>query len=122
MSLPVDTIARARFGERPYSDELVAVIGERLALMAQPTRLQLLDRLELAGVLHEQALVDELSTTQQNVSRHLRLLLLGGVVSRRQDGRAAWYRLADPEVLYPVHWIAGRVLAADGGVEGVLRG
>lgn len=107
MSVRLERVGGSSFGQRPYSDELVTAISERLMLIAQPTRLRLLDRLELAGELHEQALVDELSTTQQNVSRHLRLLLLGGAVSRRQDGRVAWYRLADADVLYPVHWIAG---------------
>ena len=121
MSFRLERVTRSSYGQRPYSDEVITAVGEWMVLIAQPTRLQLLDRLELAGELHEQVLVDELSTTQQNVSRHLRLLLLGGVVSRRQDGRVAWYRLADPDVLYPVHWIASRVQLGDDGVAGVLR-
>ena len=107
MSIRLESPVGLAVGERPYSDETVTVIGEWMILIAQPTRLRLLDRLELAGELHEQALVDELSTTQQNVSRHLRLLLLAGVVARRQEGRVAWYRLTDPDLLYPVHWLAG---------------
>ena len=121
MSVRLERIVGSSYGRRPYSDEVVTAVGEWMILIAQPTRLRLLDRLELAEELHEQALVDALSTTQQNVSRHLRLLLLTGVVSRRQDGRAAWYRLADPDALYPVHWIAGRVQAGDGGTAGSLR-
>lgn len=42
-----------------------------------------------------QALADELGATQQNVSRHLGLLLRADIVARRQDGRTRWYRLAD---------------------------
>ena len=118
MSLAVDPVARVGSEERPYSNDVVMAVSERLALIAQPTRLQLLDRLELAGELHEQALVDELSTTQQNVSRHLRLLLLGGLVLRRQDGRVVWYRVADSDVLWAVHWIAAHLRDADGGIAG----
>lgn len=121
MSVRLRPAGALRNERRPYGDELIASVSEWMTLVAQPTRLQLLDRLDLGGELHEQALVDELSTTQQNVSRHLRLLLLGGVVSRRQDGRVAWYRLADPDVLYPVHWIASHVQSADDGIADILR-
>jgi len=89
MSVRLERVVGSGYEQRPYSDDVVTAVSEWMILIAQPTRLRLLDRLELAGELHEQALVDELSTTQQNVSRHLRLVLLAGVVSRRKDGRVA---------------------------------
>jgi len=109
MDLPLDEFPRPPQAERPYGHETVSSVADHLTLIAQPTRLQLLDRLELGGELHEQALVDALSTTQQNVSRHLRLLLVAGLVARRQEGRLSWYRLAEPNALYPVHCVADRI-------------
>ena len=42
-----------------------------------------------------QDLTDELLTTHQNVSKHLRILYAAGIVTRRQDGNKVWYSLAD---------------------------
>jgi DNA-binding transcriptional ArsR family regulator len=42
-----------------------------------------------------QELTDELATTHQNVSKHLRILYESGIVTRRKDGNRVWYSLAD---------------------------
>ena len=43
------------------------------------------------------AIVAATGATQTNVSRHLSLMLQAGVVSRRRDGNAVYYRVADRE-------------------------
>ena len=43
------------------------------------------------------AIVAATGATQTNVSRHLALMHQAGVVSRRRDGSAVYYRVADPE-------------------------
>lgn len=65
MSVRVKSVVEVGRQERPYSDEVITAVSEWMILVAQPTRLRLLDRLEFAGELHERALVDELSTNGQ---------------------------------------------------------
>ncbi|MGZ4335415.1 MAG: ArsR/SmtB family transcription factor [Gaiellaceae bacterium] len=82
----------------PLSDELVESIAGRFRALADATRIRLLDH------LHDgEATVTELTratgSTQQNVSKHLSILLQAGIVARRKDGNFAYYRIADPTVL-----------------------
>ena len=52
------------------------------------------------------AIVDDLSISQPQVSKHLRVLSEVGVVRCRAEGRRRLYRLA-PEQLRPLHdWVA----------------
>jgi len=64
-------------------------------VLGQPLRLRLLHHLDRHGESSVQALADELEATQQNVSQHLGQLRHAGLVRRRQDGRIAWYSLAN---------------------------
>lgn len=81
--------------EFPLSDSVVEHLAHRLLTLGQPTRIRMLRWLQAEGEMNVQALADALGTTQQNVSRHLGLLYRDGIVDRRQDGRAVWYRLTD---------------------------
>jgi DNA-binding transcriptional ArsR family regulator len=80
--------------QHPLSDEVVELIARRFHLLADPTRIRLLDNLR-----DREATVQELTTavgsTQQNVSKHLGLLLDAGIVSRRRDGGLTRYRVVD---------------------------
>lgn len=78
--------------------ELVDEVARRFALLADPTRLRILDALlqrdditvsELAGVVGEAA---------PNVSQHLSRLLAADIVGRRRDGRTVRYSMADPTI------------------------
>lgn len=81
----------------PLSDKMVRVIAGRFALMADPARIRLLQLLE-----HGEASVNDLAhwlgTAQPNVSKHLKLLRDGGIVSSRRNGRFMLYKIADPMV------------------------
>lgn len=78
----------------PISDDLAELIARRFHLLADPTRIKLLDRLRV-GEASVQELALEVGTTQQNVSKHLRALAQGGVVDRRKQGNFAYYRVVD---------------------------
>lgn len=69
-----------------------AVDGELLRLVAEPTRLRIVELLarEQLCTCH---LVDELGATQSGVSNHLRLLREAGVVTAQPHGRFTYYRL-----------------------------
>jgi DNA-binding transcriptional ArsR family regulator len=82
---------------RTLSDEVVGLLSERMALLGEPTRIRILDGLR-DGERNVQSIADALSTTQQNVSGHLRLLLAARVVSRRSAGRQVFYEVVDDTV------------------------
>jgi DNA-binding transcriptional ArsR family regulator len=73
---------------------VVNLVTSRLALLADPTRVQILTFLE-QGELPVQTLSDKMPTTPQNVSRHLCILHRAGLVARRRDGNCVLYSLAD---------------------------
>lgn len=79
------------------SDDVVSLVSERMALLGDPTRIRILDRLR-DGERNVQSIADALATTQQNVSGHLRLLLAARVVSRRSAGRQVFYEVVDETV------------------------
>lgn len=81
----------------PLPDELVDLLSSRMAVLGDRTRIRILDQLR-DGEQNVQALADGLSTTQQNVSGHLRLLRAEGVVARRAAGREAYYAAVDQTV------------------------
>jgi DNA-binding transcriptional ArsR family regulator len=77
---------------------LVEEVARRFSLLADPTRLRIIDALleraditvsELAAVVGEAA---------PNVSQHLSRLLAADIVGRRRDGRTVRYSVADPTI------------------------
>lgn len=96
---PVVTPARGSSLPRPIPDHVVELIGDRLRLLALPLRIQIIDHLDRDGETNVQELTERLAASQQNVSRHLRLLAEAGVLARRRDGRFVWYRLFDQSAL-----------------------
>ncbi|MEX1049199.1 MAG: metalloregulator ArsR/SmtB family transcription factor [Akkermansiaceae bacterium] len=65
---------------------------------AEPTRLAIIQELK-AGELSVTRIVDELHTSQANVSKQLKSLHHAGLVTRRKLGTQVLYAIADPMVL-----------------------
>jgi len=84
-----------------------------MALLADPTRLRILDALR-QGERPVGAIVEAAGIRQSGVSRHLRLLHEAGVVSVRAEGQRRLYALR-PEPFRDLDaWIAGyRALWSD---------
>jgi DNA-binding transcriptional ArsR family regulator len=78
-------------------ETLFEPVAERLRLLADATRLRILDVLR-DGESNVVQIVGKVGASQPNVSRHLALLLRAGIVTRRQQGRQARYRIVDPFV------------------------
>ena len=73
--------------------------------VAEVRRREILDAL-MAGEKAVGAIVDDLSMSQPQVSKHLRVLSEVGLVSCRAEGRRRLYRL-EPARLRPLHeWLA----------------
>ena len=73
--------------------------------VAEAGRREILDAL-IAGEMAVGAIVNDLSMSQPQVSKHLRVLSEVGLVSCRAEGRRRLYRL-EPARLRPLHdWLA----------------
>lgn len=78
-----------------WPEAVVVLVTRRLALLADPSRVRLLGLLEQRGEASVHDLAEEMDSTPQNVSRHLRLLYDAGVVERRREGACVFYALVD---------------------------
>jgi DNA-binding transcriptional ArsR family regulator len=90
----------------PLPVALVEMIAERFRILGEPMRIRLLDALRKAP-----ASVQELQTatgaSQQNVSKHLGVLLRSGLVSRRKEGNFSLYEIADEGVFELCEHVCG---------------
>ena len=71
-------------------------VARRFKLLGEPVRLEVLNRLHEEGEMPVQALVEAISQSHANVSKHLRLMLGEGFVERRKEGTYAYYSISDP--------------------------
>jgi DNA-binding transcriptional ArsR family regulator len=79
-----------------FEDELDRIAG-RFRILGEPVRLRLLFQLR-NGEVSVTELSHRLATTQPNVSKHLKVLALAGVVQRRQYKNSAYYSVCDLSV------------------------
>ena len=90
----------------PLPAPLVELIAERFRVLAEPMRIRLLDALREApatvGDLQEAT-----GASQQNVSKHLGLLLRSGLVSRSKEGNFSIYAIADEGVFELCELVCG---------------
>ena len=78
-------------------DDLIELIARRFRVLADPTRIKLLELLrEREATVQE--LTDTIGSTQQNVSKHLGLLRQERVVRRTKRGNYSYYSIADEGV------------------------
>jgi DNA-binding transcriptional ArsR family regulator len=82
---------------RPLPEPLVELIAQRFRVLGEPMRIKLLDRLR-DGEATVGELQEALGASQQNVSKHLGVLLQAGMVSRAKRGTSACYAIADEQV------------------------
>ena len=94
--IPVD-ITRDIVAKSSLTPELLALVADRLKVLAEPARLQILSSLRNRESTVTE-IVEATGLSQANVSRHLQLLHAHGFVSRRKDGLYAYYSLADQRV------------------------
>jgi DNA-binding transcriptional ArsR family regulator len=82
----------------PLPDTLVDLIAQRFRALGEPSRIRILECLR-DRPRTVQELAQALEFTQQNVSKHLGLLLSLGIVSRRKEGGFSYYSIEDESVL-----------------------
>jgi len=81
----------------PLPPDVAASLADRFRLLAEPTRLRLLDLLR-DGERSVGSIAEPVGCSQANVSKHLALLADGGLVARRRDGLHCYYTVSDPSV------------------------
>ena len=90
----------------------VQLVAKLFRGFADPTRLAILVALA-GGELRVTDLQARIGGSQGNVSGHLACLKDCGMVADRPEGRAVWYRIAEPEVIDVIR-AAERLLACTG--------
>ena len=90
----------------PLPEELAELIARRFRALADPMRVRILDLLR-DQELSVSALAEELGAGQQNVSKHLAVLVESGMLARRKQGTHVYYRIADEGVFALCEQICG---------------
>lgn len=90
----------------PLPDSLVGVIAERFRVLGEPMRIRIIDRLR-DGEATVGELADALGASQQNISKHVGILVRAGLVAREKDGNSVRCRIADDTVLELCEQVCG---------------
>ena len=103
----------------PLPEPLAELIAERFRVLSEPMRIRLLDQLREGD-----ATVGELQgatgASQQNVSKHLSVLLRNGIVSRRKEGNFSRYSIADEGVFDLCEQVCGGLRRQADELDAVL--
>ncbi|MDF3823335.1 metalloregulator ArsR/SmtB family transcription factor [Leptospira sp. 96542] len=79
------------------SDFVFEAAAELFGLLATPVRLKIISAV-CNGERNVSELLEEISTTQSNMSQHLGALYRAGVLARRREGTQIYYRLQSERV------------------------
>jgi DNA-binding transcriptional ArsR family regulator len=90
----------------PLPEPLLEAIAQRFRILGEPMRIRLLDQLRDAPAT-VQELQAATGASQQNVSKHLGVLLGAGLVSRTREGNSARYAITDDSVFELCEMVCG---------------
>jgi DNA-binding transcriptional ArsR family regulator len=105
----------------PLPDDLVELIARRFRVLSEPMRIRLLDVLRDGGATVAE-LQEATGSSQQNVSKHLGVLLQSGIVARRKEGNFARYEIADDSVFALCDQVCGGLRRQLDEIEALLEG
>jgi DNA-binding transcriptional ArsR family regulator len=105
----------------PLPAPLIEAIAERFRILGEPMRISLLDTLR-DGEATVRELVEATGASQQNVSKHLNILLGAAIVSRRKRGNFSVYAISDPEVFSLCEEVCGGLRRRHDELGAVLEG
>ena len=92
----------------PLPEPLIELVAQRFRVLGEPMRIKLLDHLR-EGDATVGELQRALGASQQNVSKHLGILLSAGMVARTKDGNHSRYSISDPTVFELCEQVCGGV-------------
>ncbi len=105
----------------PLPDAFVERVAERFRVLGEPMRIRVLERLR-EGEATVSDLQDATGASQQNVSKHLGVLLREGVVQRRKEGNFSHYSIADPLIFALCDDVCGSLQREVQELESLLVG
>ena len=105
----------------PVPEELAELIARRFRALSEPLRVRILDLLR-DGELSVNALAEQLGAGQQNVSKHLAVLVESGMLARRKDGIHVYYRIADDGVFALCDQVCGSLQAQFATLNALVGG
>jgi DNA-binding transcriptional ArsR family regulator len=92
----------------PLPEPLIELVAQRFRVLGEPMRIRLLERLR-EGDATVGELQEALNASQQNISKHLGILLAAGMVARTKQGNHARYSISDPSVFELCDQVCGGV-------------
>lgn len=90
----------------PLPEDLADLIARQFRALSEPLRVRMLDLLR-DEELSVSAIAVALGAGQQNVSKHLAVLVDSGMVARRKEGTHVYYRIADEGVFAVCEQVCG---------------
>lgn len=93
---------------QPVPQEVVQQVAEYFSILSEPMRLRILNLLR-DGEKCVQELVEATQTSQANVSKHLKLMLQAGILTRRSEGTSAYYKVQDELIFELCNMVCDRL-------------
>lgn len=82
------------------NEEDIYNASHSLKAMAHPLRLKILCLLGATTEVSVQDIVEQVGTSQSNISQHLSILRDKGILVSRKDANKVYYRIAEPSILH----------------------
>lgn len=101
--------------------ELIELIARRFRVLGEPMRIRLLDHLR-AGPATVTELREATNASQQNVSKHLGVLMNEHMVSRTKVGNTSRYEIADPVIFDLCEQVCGGLRRSLDELSSILEG
>jgi DNA-binding transcriptional ArsR family regulator len=93
---------------QPVPQEVVQQVADYFSVLGEPMRLRILNLLR-DGEKCVQDLVEVTDTSQANVSKHLKVMLQAGILTRRTKGTLAYYSVEDDLVFELCNLVCDRL-------------
>jgi DNA-binding transcriptional ArsR family regulator len=105
----------------PLPEDLAELIARRFRALSDPLRVRILELLR-DQELSVNTLAEQLDANQQNVSKHLAVLVDSGTLARRKDGTHVYYRIADEGVFALCEQVCGSLQAQLATLNALVTG
>jgi ArsR family transcriptional regulator len=105
----------------PLTEDLADLIARRFRALGEPLRVRILDLLRNQE-LSVSVLAEELGAGQQNISKHLAVLVDAGMLARRKEGTHVYYRIADEGVFALCEQVCGSLQAQLATLNALVAG
>jgi DNA-binding transcriptional ArsR family regulator len=105
----------------PLPADLAELIARRFQVLSDPMRVRMVDLLR-DGELSVGGIAEALEAGQQNVSKHLNVLMDAGILHRRKDGNRVFYGIADDGVFALCEQVCGSLQAQLSTLAAVIGG